>query len=332
MFGSEVLDVAIGLVFVYLILSMICSAVCEMIESLARKRADFLESGLREMLSDDKGGLVRQIYDHPLVSSLFPGSYEPGHTRNLPSYIPPANFALALMDVVGLLGSIPNATPVSAAGPGGLPTASVSSPERIRATIRAAGASSPLVSRALMVLAESAGYDPAQIRIHIEAWYNSSMDRVSGGFKRRSQAILLTLGFLISLAINADTISITNSLATDKSVRTSLIAAATEASKGPPPLNSSASNDHTAGTGDAFEKDLGQIRNAGLPLGWSASQNDLRHIPVTWRGWLAKLLGITLTAFAVSLGGPFWFDTLNRFMAVRSTVKPDEKTGGDKKN
>ena len=38
-----------------------------------------------------------------------------------------------------------------------------------------------------------------------------------------------------------------------------------------------------------------------------------------WLGWL-------LTAFAVSFGAPFWFDLLNRFMVVRSTVKPKEKS------
>ena len=33
------------------------------------------------------------------------------------------------------------------------------------------------------------------------------------------------------------------------------------------------------------------------------------------------------TALAISLGAPFWFDVLNKFMIVRATVKPDEKSG-----
>jgi hypothetical protein len=36
-------------------------------------------------------------------------------------------------------------------------------------------------------------------------------------------------------------------------------------------------------------------------------------------GWL-------ITALAVSLGAPFWFDMLNKFIVVRSTVKPHEKS------
>ena len=37
-------------------------------------------------------------------------------------------------------------------------------------------------------------------------------------------------------------------------------------------------------------------------------------------------LGWLTTALAIMLGAPFWFDVLNKFMIVRSTVKPDEKS------
>jgi hypothetical protein len=41
---------------------------------------------------------------------------------------------------------------------------------------------------------------------------------------------------------------------------------------------------------------------------------------------LPLLLGWAITAFAISLGAPFWFDLLNKFMVIRSTVKPFEKS------
>ena len=56
-----------------------------------------------------------------------------------------------------------------------------------------------------------------------------------------------------------------------------------------------------------------------LPLGWS-SQN----LPATVAGWGLKALGCLLTAFALSLGAPFWFDLLSRFISVRHGMrKPD---------
>ena len=50
--------------------------------------------------------------------------------------------------------------------------------------------------------------------------------------------------------------------------------------------------------------------------------------PIGWTWYLLYLhaLGWLITAAAISLGAPFWFDTLNRFMVVRSTVKPKEKS------
>jgi hypothetical protein len=37
------------------------------------------------------------------------------------------------------------------------------------------------------------------------------------------------------------------------------------------------------------------------------------------------LAGWVMKALAISFGAPFWFDTLNRFMVVRSMVKAQEK-------
>lgn len=53
MFGLDMLDVVIGVIFVYLLLSLICSAVNEMIEAFMKQRAYSLENGIRELLVQD---------------------------------------------------------------------------------------------------------------------------------------------------------------------------------------------------------------------------------------------------------------------------------------
>src|SRR5262245_56250051 len=99
MFGSAILDIAIGLVFVYLLLSLMSSAVAEGIEAFLKKRGADLYRGLRELLGDSDGtGLVKQLYDHPLLAGQFKGTYQPGVTKNLPSYIQSRVFALTLLD------------------------------------------------------------------------------------------------------------------------------------------------------------------------------------------------------------------------------------------
>jgi hypothetical protein len=46
-----------------------------------------------------------------------------------------------------------------------------------------------------------------------------------------------------------------------------------------------------------------------------------------WEDVGAPVLGWLLTALAVMLGAPLWFDVLNQIMVIRSTVKPHEKSG-----
>jgi hypothetical protein len=66
-----------------------------------------------------------------------------------------------------------------------------------------------------------------------------------------------------------------------------------------------------------------------LPIGWTgwdANVDDPRRMPDTVMAWVLKIVGVLLTAFAVSQGAPFWFDLLNKVMVIRSTVKPKEKS------
>src|SRR5438045_611116 len=109
MFGSQILDVAIGLVFVYIIVSIICTAVREGIEAWLKTRAAYLEHGIRLLLRDEKGeGLAKDLYSHPLIDGLFIGKYAPRSTSaedrplrgaKLPSYIPSKSFATAFLDI-----------------------------------------------------------------------------------------------------------------------------------------------------------------------------------------------------------------------------------------
>src|SRR5215217_1777569 len=106
MFGSVILDVAIGLIFVYLILSLIASAIQELIQSVLKTRSAQLEKGIRELLHDPGGiGLAKSLYQHPLIAGLYKGVYDPTSNQflrryHLPSYIPARSFAVALLDLV----------------------------------------------------------------------------------------------------------------------------------------------------------------------------------------------------------------------------------------
>src|SRR5262245_25463572 len=188
MFGSSIVDIAIGMVFIYLLLSLICSAANEIIERYSRKRASDLENGIKEMFQSQD--LVKDLYEHPLVYSLFAKPYISGG-KNLPSYIPARNFALALMDLIG------NGAAQGATGLG-----STSPAEDAMVNLRAAiGANKTLpdnVRKALLTFVDSS-HNPQKVRENIENWFNSAMDRVSGVYKRRSQLIILLLGLAVTV-------------------------------------------------------------------------------------------------------------------------------------
>src|SRR5438045_5636125 len=77
---STILDVAMGMIFIYLLISLMYSAANEIIELLLKKRAIDLERGIREMLSPgSKSGandIVQQLYDHALINNLFDKRYK----------------------------------------------------------------------------------------------------------------------------------------------------------------------------------------------------------------------------------------------------------------
>jgi hypothetical protein len=144
------------------------------------------------------------------------------------------------------------------------------------------------------------------------------MDRVSGNYKRRTQWIILFLGLLLAIFLNANTITIARRLSTDSALRSVVIAKAGAFANSPDALKPD------------FKKDKEELDSLGLPLGW---QTGIDFIHPTknpnfnwWDHVFLPLIGWLLTAGAISLGAPFWFDLLNKFMVIRATVKPHEKS------
>ncbi|MBV9612474.1 MAG: hypothetical protein JO091_08375 [Acidobacteriaceae bacterium] len=301
MFGSEILDAAIGLILVFLLLSLVCSSAREAIETVFKHRAILLHTGICEMLGKLEGvDVVHEFYKQPLVNGLFRGPYDPKKPRQLPSYIPPRTFVMAVVHTVL---KITNQTDLKAA------IAALPEDAELK------GALGPLV--------KEAGSDTTQLVRNLEDWYNASMDRVAGWYKRRSQIIIAVIGFGIAAALNVDAIAITRYLNTNQTARSVLIAEA-----------------HARTQGSDSDPLTFLARQGGIPVGWifepeprqsgADFMRDLRRAPANPREWVLKIIGILFTGFAVSLGAPFWFDVLNRFMVIRSTVKPEEKSQEEK--
>jgi hypothetical protein len=306
MFGSTILEVAIGIVFIFTIFSSFCVAIREGIEAWFKSRAAHLEFGIRELLGDPSGkGLARELFTHPLIYGLFSGDYKCGQLKkpgsltsgkNLPSYIPAKNFATALIDIVAR-GPVTDTTLNDA-------TRATISLQSIREN--ATKIENPVWKRVFLNAIDMSQGDLNRVQSNIEAWYDSSMDRVSGWYKRSTQNFIFWLGLLLAGLFNVDTLSIMNTLYHDSTARQVIIGQAATVATDPKFLDAN------------YDKVKTRLKEMSLPIGWpgppSISQ-VVSYIP----GWF-------LTAIASMLGAPFWFDILNKMMVVRSTVKPHEKS------
>jgi hypothetical protein len=314
------------------------------------------------------------------------------------------------------------------------------------------------VIKTIPLLYKESSADLAKLTEAIETWFNDSMDRVSGWYKRRTQLVHVVLALGFAVVLNVDSVLIVKRLATDSALRKSIVAQAEKFAEQPPvqvnppaaPARPQQQGDQT-GAGSATESGaaappislvlnpastpggssiLGsltlatpapangiqvkvtttdeakvpapapvtiaggaktktftittkplaapasvtlnasydgnsadavltlsdtpqekyrilreQLDHLDLPVGWvtpgkdEAAAQEFREWPGwfwrtdfnVWAGkwWQAirfHLLGWILTAAAGSIGAPFWFDLLNKFITIRSAgKKPEEK-------
>jgi hypothetical protein len=318
---SDALEVAIGLTFVFLLVSLVMTVVLEYVESLLKTRGANLLDGIEELLGDPQAAgsgraAAAAVYTHPLIQGLYRGSFAGAAAeKRLPSYVPSRNFALALVDQV-LAGQV-NAAATNASLPAGAPLG-----DRLR--LAAERLQNEHLRRAVMQAAARGGDDLERVREHFERWYDSAMDRVSGRYKRRAQHWLFWFGIAGALLLNVNTLTIAESLSKNATLRRAVVAQAER------------QTDVSPTAADAG-RSLREIDRLGLPVGWSRGSIDALLIPMRdeagaitpgrGTGGLVQIVfGYLLTALAVSLGAPFWFDVLNRLMVIRSTVKPHEKS------
>lgn len=317
--GNTALDVAIGLAFVYLLFSILCSAVQEAIAGIFDMRAATLEKALANLLEDNgaaqqggaptaapappgptggaDGALTNQVLGHGLIRTLYRSSrLLRRRKRRGPSYIPSSTFALALLNTIA-------------------PSAAADDP---LATVRTAIEKQSLpagTKSALLSLAHEAGADRDRFRALVEQWFDGTMERASGWYKRKTQIVICVLSLLVAIGLNVNTVSIADRLAHDDSVRAAVVQAAssTTATPGNDPAKA-ASN-------------ISKLQELGLPLGWNKAKDDPAR-PDLGRHFTRTVLGWLLTFLALSLGAPFWFDALGKLAGLRNSgTKPQTSTG-----
>jgi hypothetical protein len=298
--SNAFIDIAIGLILMFLVLSMLATVINEFIATRIGLRAKTLKAGLEQILDDQT--LRTAFYDHGLIAS---GNKAVGGDDGHVSYMSGRTFALAV------LGSLDPSNPLP--GFADIETAIKHLPD------------SNIRDRLLAQLATANG-DLEKLRDNVARSFDTVMDRVTGIYKRYLKWISLAVGIVLAVGLNADTIAVGTALWKDGSVRAQMVEVA-----GSFKANHPASGTDASGT---------NVKLPDVEQAIAQAQEDLRPLPIGWYGapwpptwsqilsWssLVKVCGWLLTGFAISLGAPFWFDLLGKFMNLRGAGTKPERT------
>ena len=282
------LNIVISLVFVYLLYSLFATILMEVISSVFALRAYNLRKALRTMLTNGE----QNYYDEYLAKdSLFKQlSGKLNGKSSPPSYLNPKNFSLMMMNVLerssnGMslvedqIESLPNGE----------------------------------MKDVLKMYFEEAESNIDRFKGNMESWFNDIMDRASGWFKRSIQMILIVVGFGIAVTFNVDSIGVFSQLQNAEIANSVAENASNFVSNNP---------DIDGFTLDQLNVELASVSDFSLGLGWDAvldENSDRYYKNLGFKGWFLMILGWIVTALAISLGAPFWFDMLNKLVNVRGT-------------
>ena len=362
--NSVILNVVIGLVFIYLLYSLLATIIQELIATWFGFRAKILELAIFRMLEDESkfrfriGSLLHifrkskrsslpttpsaQFYHHPLIKFLGEGKQS-----SKPSYINRDTFSKVIIDLLRSDAFTAESNPrefiQTALNEG-----------RMKWGEQSVQIGPETLSYLRSLWADAQG-DVAQFRRSLETWFDETMDRVTGWYKKHTQFILLIVGFVIAVAFNVDTIKIVTKLERDPVLREQVVQQANAFMTTNPNLEkemeaaklnlialqtTTSASDTTRAKINIYAADTARYkalmatRDSLVSRADSLINTDLKKVNSTLgiglstyscgfginKCFFQSLLGWLITALAISLGAPFWFDLLNKLMKLRNSV------------
>ncbi len=357
MVGLGTLDVLIGLITVYLSFAMACTVIVEAMASWLSVRSKNLEAGLNELFAGElKQGkkFVDAFYSHPLILALSKGD------KARPSYIPPETVAQVVESLVMTANGAVTTLEEAVDKLPGMPDTN-----RIKGTLEALVAQTskdPAAFRSAVEKHFDAVMDRAsgwvkrrqqKVAFLVSALFVTvaNVDTIvlatslASNPEARAKMVAIAETRLEEAKANEKTMEGEgkNSKGTDENTgqdkkkqaedrakptnqQTVDATKPAEQSSGvsPKPVKEesddglSAAKQQIEDARKAVRQAELALQSAGLPMGWKEWPSRIE--------WPAKVIGLLVSIFAVSLGAPFWFDTLQRVMRVRqSGISPREK-------
>ncbi len=344
----ESLDILIGIVTVYLTFALACTAIVEAISAWMSLRSTTLEKMLKEVFAGNLGEgkpFVTAFYEHPLIQSLSQDK------NGRPSYIPPEIVGQTVLSLITSNDPSKSLASVIDNLPG------TTDSNRIKGLLKALAVQTSEDITTLRKAVE-VHFDAAMDRA--SGWAKRRSQLVTF-----IVSALLVLGANVDTVALTKQLS-SNSQARERMlVAAEELLKRQENPTNEPPTKAGTKSDRPAESGvesskgnaipiPPKDKDISKVDevdpsaktldiakqktaeanaalakaeklldSTGLQFGWKP---DDPANPKDPGGWCAKIVGLLVSAFAISLGAPFWFDLLQRVMRVRlAGIKPGEK-------
>ena len=256
MLDHPIVDVALGLIFFYVVLSLVASAVQEWIASIFALRSKTLNAGIKRLVGDQ---YAQKVYSHPLIKNL-------AKKNELPSYIAPETLSAVLLEVI--------------ARDNGGKSYVAHTADEVRDVIGKIDKDHPL--RDILESQMTKGADAAEaLTEKLADWFDEGMTRVSGWYKRQVKVIIFIIAGVVTVTTNASSIHMAEELWRNDAFRASIAAQAQAAATQPDVAKLQADNLKSL---EAF------------PIGWhkppSGSLDWLKAI----LGWFITIAAVSLGA------------------------------------
>lgn len=330
MSSFPILDLVVGMIFLYFLLSIISSSAVEMLMVGYNARGKILKEWLLKIFdtpfTQPNGSVItlgQAIMDHCAVTALTKKNVSP-------SYIDAKNFTAALLERITYNPANPQSVAANIAD---IITA-VEKTNILSIEIKRALLSFAYDARDTYAAVSNKGISQVQyFTLKIENWYDTSMDRLTGTLKRRySRKFTIIIALCTVVLLNADSIVIARYLYSNPEVRIRLVEQAYNAAKDTVLLKTindlqAAQNDTVALTEvkAVLQNGIENVNQAkaalqsSIPIGWNENELLNGNGEVSFVLLITKISGLLLTVLAIIMGAPFWFDVLNKIANMRGT-------------
>ena len=302
----QVLEVAIGLIFIYYVLGSAVSMVTRWINEALETRGVALEKYLIKIVGDHKDNkYLNEFVSLPQLQALQPIRYKnwwsvitadtkPKKIEKIPVSV----LVDTYFDVVGLTAN-PDLTLIQLAElVDKLPDSDA--------------------KRAFISWINQGVTNINDLRTRTTAYFSGLMEQAASKFRANARSFVIMLSIGVTLLFGTDSIQLARALWTNAELRALAVAKA----------DMVVQQEGANASLDDLVKELGDL---SIRIGWWQTERPAANATATDWVWFVvlKILGLGITAAAVSQGSSFWYDLLKKITSPTSSSSKSSSSGGE---